>query len=76
MKSVPSTRPRVERDPGQAGSFSSGYGLGWTPVTSPDPPLRGLDQAAQRAVAVSLAARAGVGHEQGLAPVGLLQRDR
>ena len=73
MKSVPSTRPRVDADPGQFGSFSSGYGLGWVPVTIAGRAGGGLDQPAQRAVGVPLAARAGVGHQQVVAPVGLLQ---
>ena len=32
---VPSTRPRVDADPRQFGSLSSGYGLGWVPVALP-----------------------------------------
>ena len=67
MKSVPSTRPRVDGRPGQFGSFSSGYGLGWVPVPALASAGRGLDQPAPCAVGVSLAARAGVGHEQRLA---------
>ena len=63
----------MDADPGQFGSLSSGYGLGWVPVALPAAPGGGLDQPAQRAVGVSLAARAGVGHQQGLAPVGLLE---
>ena len=72
MKVVPRTRPRVDLDPGQFGSLSSGKGLGWVPATLPAAPGGGHDHPAQRAERVPFAARAGVGHQQVIAPIGVL----